>query len=75
MHKFVFGCKLFRCLDNYGKCKKGFPQPLCDETYIDPRGYVQMKRSKKEDENTVEYNPELLLFWSGPTVFFILLSL
>ena len=50
------------CLDDDGRCKKKFPKPLVERTYIDDRGYVHYRRRSEEDRQwVVPHNRHLLL--------------
>ena len=54
-------CHSHACLDDSGKCKKHFPKPQVDCTYIDERGYVHYKRRTPTDQWVVPHNKTLLL--------------
>ena len=49
------------CLDENKHCRKNFPKPLVERTYIDDRGYVHYRRRSAEDQWVVPHNRHLLL--------------
>ena len=49
------------CLDDNGRCRKNFPKPLVERTYIDDQGYVHYWRCSREDQMVVPHNRHLLL--------------
>ena len=49
------------CLDENRHCRKKFPKPLVERTYIDDRGYVHYRRRSPEDQWVVPHNRHLLL--------------
>ena len=49
------------CLDENRHCRKNFPKPLVERTYIDDRGYVHYRCRSPEDQWVVPHNCHLLL--------------
>ena len=49
------------CWDENGHCRKNFPKPLVQTTYIDDRGYVHYRRRSTQDQMVVPHNRHLLL--------------
>ena len=49
------------CLDRNRHCKKNFPKPLVERTYIEDRGYVHYRRRSLVDQYVVTHNQHLLL--------------
>jgi len=48
------------------QCKKGFPRPFSNTTYVDPNScrYIY-KCTKPMDQWVVPYHPETLLIWNA----------
>ncbi len=49
------------CLDDEGRCRKQFPKPVVEKTYIDTWGYTHYRRRTTRDAYVVPHNRHLLM--------------
>ncbi|CAF0707230.1 unnamed protein product, partial [Brachionus calyciflorus] len=66
----IHNCVPRRCFKNkkhiFLKCKYGFPFALCKNDHLSADGSKYFyKRTKKLDQNVVQYSSDLLLLWDG----------